>query len=189
MMKEYAQTFDSIAIKGKTVADFGAWNGAFTAEAARRGAKHITAVDHVTWNRPGWHGRESFDFVVNHFGLPVTALDIDLDSPTLVLKDVGEHDVVLFLGVFYHLRDPIAALREVAALAREVLVVETHVDHCLGDGPAMVYYPSDELAGDGSNWWGPNMACVEALLKGLNFSRVEGRQGVDPNRAVFHAWR
>ena len=72
---------------------------------------------------------------------------------------------MLFLGVFYHLFDPIDGLRRAASLAQEVLVVETHTDLGEIERPAMVMYPGRELANDPTNWWGPNNACVVALLK------------------------
>ena len=39
--------------------------------------------------------------------------------------------------------------------------------------PAMALYPGDELAGDGSNWWGPNLAALRAMLREEGFTRVE----------------
>jgi tRNA (mo5U34)-methyltransferase len=93
------------------------------------------------------------------------------------------------LGVFYHLLDPIAALREVSALAREALVLETHVERRLNPRPAMIFYPGDELNGDSGNWWGPNTACVLELLRQSGFPRVEVMSGFTRSRKVFHAFR
>jgi tRNA (mo5U34)-methyltransferase len=186
--KEFEGTFKGIDIIGKTVLDVGAWNGAFTVEAARRGAAHVTALDHVTWNIPVLQGRRSFDLVVRERSIPATAVDFDVDAPSMSLAHLGKFDVVLFLGVFYHLKDPIAALREVAHDGGEVLVVETYVDRELDPKPAMVFFPGAELAGDPTNWWGPSCACVEALLKTIGFGRVESCVGAAPNRQVFHAW-
>lgn len=187
MQREYANTFQGIDLAGKRVLDVGAWNGGFTAEAVRRGAAHVTAVDHVTWNNPEANGRLSFDLVVQALGIPATAVDIDMDAPGLSLAGLGQFDVVLFLGVFYHLQDPIAALREVARATKEVLVVETYVDRTLDPRPLMMFYPGDELVGDASNWWGPSEACVVALLRMLGFTRVSVFAGSYPERAVFHA--
>jgi len=114
----------------------------------------------------------------------VKALDIDV--PDLTVERVGTFDVVLFLGVFYHLFDPIDGLRRAASLAREVLVVVTHIDLNEVDRPAMVYYPADELAGDSTNWWGPNVLLMQALLKELGFARIDY---TSTPRPTFHAWR
>ena len=186
--REFEGTFRGVDVSGKRVLDVGAWNGAFTAEAARRGASHITAIDHVTWNRAGWHGRKSFDFVVDRLSLPATAADIDLDAPNLSLANLGKFDVVLFLGVFYHLNDPLAALREVARAAKEVLIVETYVERPLDPLPAMRFY-RDGFHGDATNKWGPSVACVSELLKDIGFARVEDAVGSVPDRQIFHAWR
>jgi tRNA (mo5U34)-methyltransferase len=54
----------------------------------------------------------------------------------------------------------------------------------------MVFYPDATLAGDDTNWWGPNAACVAAMLDELGFPRVE--QSVNPahpERGIFHGFR
>ena len=90
---------------------------------------------------------------------------------------------MLFSGVFYHLKDPILGLERAASLARETLIVESHVEQ-IGDRPAMVFYPGSELNDDGSNWWGPNVACLVALVRDLGFCRVEASD--HGSRAVVH---
>jgi hypothetical protein len=64
---------------GKAMTYSGRWTYK-SEEAARRGAAHVTAVDHVTWNSPGANGRLSFDIVVEALGIPATAVDIDMDA-------------------------------------------------------------------------------------------------------------
>ena len=107
----------------------------------------------------------------------------------LTPERVGTFDVVLFLGVFYHLLDPIAALTQIAALAREVLIVETHTDALETRRPAMIMYPGAELDGDESNWWGPNPACMVALLKQCGFAKVDAAWTEVGYRTIYHAWR
>ena len=155
----------------------------------RRGAARVVALDHYSWNAPQFRGRQAFDLVNQITGLGIEAVDIDLDTPQLSLGHVGLFDVVLFLGVFYHLVDPIAGLREVAALAREVLVVETLVERTLSPRPSMVFYPGSERGNDATNWWGPNTACVVELLRQAGFARITVKRGYDRSRKVFHAFR
>jgi tRNA (mo5U34)-methyltransferase len=93
---------------------------------------------------------------------------------------------VFFLGVFYHLIDPIDGLRRAADLAREVLVVETHIEESIEgkDVPSMVFYP-DGCANDSTNCWGPNTALIFALLR-FGFGKIDLTYGP---RAIFHDWR
>ena len=190
MKSDYANTFNKLSLDGRTVLDVGAWNGAFSVEALRRGAKEVTALDHRVWNHPGFQGRKAFDFVVRQTGCTISTVDIDLDQRKLDLSHLGPFDVVLFLGVFYHLVDPIAALRELSSITREVMVLETYIERSLGElAPAMKFYPRAELANDPSNWWGPNVICIVELLKMNGFARVEVSSGSHDNRNVFHAYR
>ncbi len=157
--------------------------------ALRRGASRVAGLDHVTWNFTEPPARASFDLVSQAFGNRLEAIDEDLDRPGLSLRHLGSFDVVLFAGVFYHLLDPIAATRELSSLVAEVLIVETHIVHTEDPRPSMVFYPGSELDGDASNWWGPNIPCIVALLKQFGFSKIIASEGSDSNRAVFHAFR
>ncbi|HEU4935838.1 MAG TPA: hypothetical protein VFT39_05245, partial [Vicinamibacterales bacterium] len=85
---------------------------------------------------------------------------------------VGTFDVVLFLGVLYHLRHPFLALERVASVAREYLIVETVVDLVGFRRPAMAFYPGPELNKDPTNWWGPNIPAVKGMLETLGFREV-----------------
>ena len=75
------------------------------------------------------------------------------------------------------------------------------------DRPLLAYYPTTECAGDLSNWFGPNRAAVEAMLKTVGFKTVKmywshidskhnpvgysikGGEKSKFGRAVFHAWK
>lgn len=184
---EYAAFFDPVELRGRSVIDIGAWNGAYSIEAKRRGAARVLATDHYVWNHPEIRGRDGFDLARSALNLDLEVKDIDV--PDLSPDSVGTFDVVLFLGVFYHLLDPIAALQQVAKLAREVLIVETHTDAMEIKRPAMIMYPGSELNSDGSNWWGPNPACMVALLKEFGFTKVDAAWSKIGARSVYHAWR
>jgi tRNA (mo5U34)-methyltransferase len=184
--REAAAFFDPIKMDGATVIDVGAWNGFYSFEAKRRGASHVVATDHYCWNHKDFRGRETFDLARAALRLDIEALDIDVTE--LCPERLGTYDVVLFLGVFYHLFDPIDGLRRAASLAKEVLVIETHCDLGDFDRPAMVMYPGRELDDDPTNWWGPNNSCVRELLKTMGFAQVDGPESYS-RRAVFHAWR
>ena len=156
--------------RGKTVLDVGTWDGFFAFEAERRGASRVVATDHHVWHSPVW-GDAGFRLAHRTFGSGVEPEDIDVldHSP----ERLGIFDVVLFLGVLYHMRHPLLALEKMAAITREQLIVETHVEALGVRRPMAAFYPGAELSDDDSNWWGPNIPAVEAMLKTAGFSRVD----------------
>jgi tRNA (mo5U34)-methyltransferase len=180
--------FDRVDLSGRTVLDIGAWNGVFSFEAKRRGAARVLATDSYCWSHPHIRGRETFDIARSALGSDVDAREIDVAD--ISAEAVGEFDVVLYLGVFYHRYDAIEALAKVAPLAKHALIVETHLELRDVDVPAMAFYPGCELANDSTNWWGPNEHCMKALLLGHGFSEIEvSAHPGGHNRAIFHAWR
>ena len=189
MELRYQQTFSKIDLVGRTVLDVGTWNGGFAVEAWRRGASSVTGLDHFTWNNTYFRARDTFNLTSSVTGAGLKAIDRDLDDPKLDLSDIGKFDVVLFLGVFYHLKNPLSALREVSGTVKDVLVLETHLERFSEDRPAMVFFPGAELAGDATNWWGPNTACIVELLKLMGFARIEISAGFGDTRGLFHAYR
>jgi len=186
MSLEEGLVFGDRDLARKTLLDVGAWNGGFSVAAARRGAR-VTALDHFAGTAANFRARETLDLAIRATGLAIAVVDRDIDA--VALDDLGSFDWVLFLGVFYHLPAPVSALRKVANLAKETLVVETYVDEALGEQPAMRFYPGNELNNDPSNWWGPNTACMTALLKMVGFSRIEVTPGGGDDRRIFRATR
>ena len=119
----------------------------------------------------------------------------------------GTFDIVLFLGVLYHLRDPLLALDRIwgvcsedALLALETQVLEDAVllpdgsfrtlrsfDPVLDEVALAQFYPGDSLRGDHTNYWSPNAACMRGLLQDAGFTPVS--DVVEGARGVFHARR
>ena len=160
--------FDRVNLTGRSVLDVGAWSGFFSFEAKKRGASRVLATDSYTWSHPHFRGREGFEIARAALGMEIDAREIDVAN--LSEESVGQFDVVLYLGVFYHRYDAIEALARVASLAKQVLIVETHLDLRDKAVPGMVFYPGHELNNDATNWWGPNIACIVALLKNFGFA-------------------
>ncbi|MBN1489214.1 MAG: DUF1698 domain-containing protein [Phycisphaerae bacterium] len=158
-------------LTGKSVLDVGAWDGAYSFEAERRGAARVLATDHFSWSGPGWGTKAGFEFARERLGSQVE--DRDIDIPDLCVETVGTFDVVLFLGVLYHLQDPLDALRRLAAMTRERLILETVIDLWMLRRPTIAIYPGTELSNDPTNWCGPNPAAVVAMLRCVGFRRVE----------------
>jgi len=185
-------------LHGKTVLDIGAWDGLFSFAAEQRGAARVLATDSHAWNGDGWGRKDGFLLARELLGSRVE--DQDIDVMDVSPETVGEFDVVLLLGVLYHLRHPLLALERVASVTREMLVLSTSIDMVSHERPAAAFYPGDDLNGDPTNWWGPNPACVIAMLHDVGFQRVEmvstilsgtaqGVAKVLPHAAAFHAYR
>lgn len=188
------------ALHGKSLLDIGAWDGYFSFRAERAGAARVVALDHYVWSldlpaqqayyqackraglvpdqyqdRPDlWHpetlpGKRGFDFAREQLGSRVEAIVGDFNT-----TDAGTFDIVLFLGVLYHVEDPLGALRRVRGFARELAVIETVATHIEGhDRPLVEFFPGEELDGDVSNWWAPNEAALHGLCRAAGFTKVE----------------
>ncbi len=187
---------------GKTVLDIGGWDGFYALEAEARGARRVAALDHYVWSidqhrladwkreHPGaagpaviedtdiWRpeelpGKAGFDIARELRGSGVG--EIVGDFMTIPLDDVEVWDITLFLGVLYHLKNPLGGLRRLAAMTGEMAVIETHAVTVGGQTEARLwsFYPRDELGGDPTNWFVPTAAALEAAVRAAGFSRVE----------------
>lgn len=199
-------------LDGQTVLDVGAFDGFFSFEAERRGASRVMAVDPACWRPPvwgpnGWGTQQGF--LLARQALRSQVEDRDIDLLDISPETVGMFDVVLFLGVLYHLPDPLLVLARAASVCRGLMVVETHADMLDYRRPAMAFYPGAEVDGDPSNYWGPNAKALAGMLGQVGFRRVRvfgerrlyriaraGFRGVrgtpfrvSQGRLVAHAWR
>ena len=159
---------DSLA--GLSVLDIGAWDGFYSFAAERRGATRVVATDEYAWRHLGT-GRRGFDCAHRALGSKVEAVEVDVMdlAPDAV---GGTFDLVMFLGVLYHLRDPMTALERVASVTKDRLVLETHVNLLNVRRPAAAFYPGTELYGDATNWWGPNIPALVGMVRGVGFDDV-----------------
>ncbi len=192
-------------LTGKTVLDIGAWDGFFSFEAEKRGASRVVALDNKVWNHPNF-GRKGFDLARRCLASQVE--DVDLDVHLLAPERVGgTFDVVLFMGVLYHVTNPFLALQAVSSVCHDQLILETHVDLEEIQRPVLAFYPERECAGDSANWYGPNSAAVLAMLKVVGFKTakihwshldsrrnpvgytIQGSEKSKFGRMVFHAWK
>lgn len=111
------------SLAGQTVLDVGAWDGFYSFEAAHRGARRVVASDSFVWT--GRWGQDGFNLARRELGLDAVVEDRLIDVMDLSPVTVGTFDVVLFLGVLYHLPDPVGALRAVASVTEDLLLLET----------------------------------------------------------------
>lgn len=173
-------------LRGQRILEIGPADGYFTKQLAIRGG-HVTAYDYAEKNHFGFavmeqlHGT-SFEFVQG------TIYEIDN-------FDLTPFDIVLCMGVLYHLPDMVRAFHLLRSVCKRRLVVETVVALDLGDAPAAKYLPKASFNNDFTNFWAPNMACVEAMLVDVGFDVTEskllasGAPTPDSGRAIFYCNR
>jgi tRNA (mo5U34)-methyltransferase len=159
------------SLVGLTVLDIGAWDGYFSFEAERRGAKRVVATDWYCWGHGGPGSKESFRLARRVLHSKVE--DVDIDPSDITADRLGQFDVVLFLGVLYHLRDPMSILDRVAEVTSNLLVLETAVDFAWIRRPALAFYPGRDLNDDPTNWFGPNPSAVLAMMRAAGFRHAE----------------
>lgn len=166
-------------LTGRRLLDVGCWDGFYSFESERRGAD-VTSVD--CW-RP-----ENFFVAREALGSAVEFREMSVYE--LSRRDPGAFDIVLFLGVLYHLRHPLLALERICELTRETAIIETHVIDSVfpTDRPIMEFYEFDQLGGQYDNWWGPNVECLCQMARAAGFARVELIRR-EPTRATIRAHR
>ncbi|HEX4261047.1 MAG TPA: TIGR04290 family methyltransferase [Acetobacteraceae bacterium] len=167
-------------LTGRTVLDIGCNAGFYSMEMKRRGAARVVGID--------------FDdeyLAQARFAAEVEGLDITFRK--LSVYDVGalgeRFDLVLFVGVLYHLRHPLLALDLIREhVAADLLVFQSmqrgsDAEHAPEpdydfaetapfDDPAWpkLHFIEHRYAHDPTNWWAPNAACAAAMLRSAGFS-------------------
>jgi tRNA (mo5U34)-methyltransferase len=176
-------------LSGKSVLDIGAWDGFFSFEAERRGAGRVLATDSYCWSGEGWGTKEGFLTASRILGSRVD--DLEIDVMDLSPDRVGTFDLVLFVGVLYHLRHPLLGLERVASVTGDQLIFDSHTAMIDERDPVMRFYPGTELNNDPTNWWGPNPPAVEAMLRDVGFGRIERTHPelIREGRLIIHAWK
>jgi tRNA (mo5U34)-methyltransferase len=173
-------------LSGCRVLDIGCNAGFYSFQLARRGAD-VVGIDHDE------HYLTQARWARSRLGL-----DGQVELLRLGVYDIGRlremFDLVLFMGVLYHLRHPLLALDLVADVLRGTLVLQTltmpgdaeldvPLDLALEDrdrlrqpGWPTVAFVEHSMAGDPTNWWVADAAAVEAMVRSTGL-RVSSRPG------------
>ena len=166
-------------LRGRSVLDIGCNAGFYSIEMKRRGADRVLGID-----------SDAEYLAQARFAAEVSGLEIEFQE--LSVYDVAslaeKFEIVLFMGVLYHLRHPLLALDLIHEhVSRDLLVFQSlqrgsmevdavdkdypfwRTDHF--DKPAYpkLHFVEQRYAGDPTNWWIPNRACVEAMLRSAGF--------------------
>jgi tRNA (mo5U34)-methyltransferase len=159
-------------LTGKTVLDIGAWDGFFSFEFERRGAKRVFAVDTYAWDHGGFDcfkaAHEFFNSNVEYRRMDVHELDP---------QAIGTFDLVFCAGVLYHMRNPLLGLERIRSVTAGQLILETHaLIPALHEWvPLMTFFPGDEDAIKFKWHYGgyPTRAWLEDALRAVGFARSE----------------
>jgi tRNA (mo5U34)-methyltransferase len=166
-------------LTGMTVLDIGCNGGFYSIEMKRRGATRVLGIDH-----------DEQYLQQARFAAEVLNLEIAFQRMSVYeLPQLHERfDVVLFMGVFYHLRYPLLALdllRQYVAKdwfvfqsmlrgSRTVAAVDEDYpfyERSIFDKPGFpkMHFVEHSYSQDPTNWWIPNRACAEAVLRSAGF--------------------
>jgi tRNA (mo5U34)-methyltransferase len=167
-------------LSGYKVLDIGCNAGFYSVECAKRGADVIAIdIDKKYLEQARW--------VAEIFNLNEKISFHRMQVYDLIKKD-WHFDVVLFLGVFYHLRYPLLAIDILSELAQDQVVFqslslqveEEHQpvedirlrdrDILLKKGWPSMAFIENKFMKDPTNWWVPNPAAIKAMFRTAGFS-------------------
>lgn len=166
-------------LRGRSVLDIGCNAGFFSIQMKRRGAERVLGID--------------FDErYLEQARFAARVLEAEIEFRKLSVYEVPslreKFDVVLFMGVLYHLRHPLLALDLIHEhVAKDLLIfqsmqrgsteiAEVREDYAFEErahfdapGYPKMHFVEKKYCGDQTNWWIPNRACVEAMLRSAGF--------------------
>jgi tRNA (mo5U34)-methyltransferase len=167
-------------LSGLRALDIGCWDGWFSFELERRGAE-VVAID--VWDNPRFREMHA----IYNSRVDYRQMDVYELSPATV----GTFDIVLFLGVLYHLKHPLLGLEKVCSVTTGLAAVDSFIlrdNFDLNAQPMLNFYENDEFEGQTDNWVAPNLACLAAMCRTAGFARVELRK-IFPYSAGFACHR
>jgi tRNA (mo5U34)-methyltransferase len=160
-------------LTGMRVLDIGCAEGFFSFEAERRGAREVIGIDSFT------DSVRRFNIVKEARQSSATAFLMNVYD--LEPRRLGTFDLVLFYGVFYHLKHPQLALERIRSVCTGTLLFQTNAyeDPAVADTPCARFYPHGMPSGregehfDPTVFWLFNAACCVAMLDHLGFTDLE----------------
>lgn len=177
-------------LTGKRVLDVGGWDGYWTFEALKRGAKEVVCIDDFSdtlgsltkEQRPAW---ETFDLCREALGYSEdvckrTAMSVY----NITEEEFGRFDVVMFFGTLYHCKYPQLALDKLSLICDGRIYIESAVLDSysvyrggIGKGypedVVVEFYPANQYGSNESNWWVPSLKCLGAMLSAADFKNIE----------------
>lgn len=156
------RAFDDIDFQGKKVLDIGCWDGLWSFEAERRGAREVYATDAIS-QRPFAKdpslllAREILGSRIKYY-------------PRLRVQEITDlgifdFDVVVFAGVYYHLKDPLLAFAKLRRVMKEGALIIVEGEVIDAPGCYAEFYYVEHYADDRSNWWIPTVSCLRQWVE------------------------
>lgn len=175
-------------LSGLRVLDIGARDGLYSFECEKRGAAEVIAVDYCSPETTGFNVAKE---ILNSKATWLTANVYELDK-----LNIGKFDLILFLGVIYHLRHPYLAIDKIHDLLKlgGKLVVESHIldggfvdesgnwieigeiNPRLSNLNVAQIYSLGQLVGDKTSAWAPSLNTLESMFINSGFS-------------ITHSWK
>jgi len=186
-------------VRGKSVLDIGAWDGGYSFWCERYGASRVVAldVDHPLefdlshgYARAGWarsylaakrRGQEAQWRFLNQQRFGFEFARACLDSPVARIHSnvyqvspahTGCFDVTLFLGVIYHLLNPLQALEAVLSVTKERTYLESDASLDEGLGPIGTAFYQGLYMRDSTNWFIPTPSCLIDMILAVGYRKV-----------------
>jgi tRNA (mo5U34)-methyltransferase len=174
-------------LTGRTVLDIGCNAGFYSLEMKRRGADRVVGID---WD-------EAY-LAQARFAADANGAEIEFRQMSVYdVATLGEQfDIVLFMGVLYHLRHPLLALDLLYEhVAGDLLVFQSMLrgsaevtevapdypfaEQAVFDDPAFprMHFIERKYSGDPTNWWVPNRSAMEAMLRSAGFVITDHPEG------------
>jgi tRNA (mo5U34)-methyltransferase len=181
-------------LEGKTVLDIGCNSGFFSLKMKERGASYVLGTDFGAWTIA------QARFLVEYF-------KVDIELRVMDAYDIDKigmsFDIVIFLGVLYHLRHPLYALDKIAEICNDMMLfasvmrgpwgkIEVKDDYNMGEDEILdhpnfpkMYFIEKNYNNDSTNWWFPNRNAVIAMIRSAGFKSIH----FTSNPGVFVCYR
>ena len=168
-------------MSGMRILDIGCSDGYYSFRSEQSGADEVLAIDDQS--SLFFTQGKAIEIVKGILGSNVNYRPISVYD--LNVKEIGQFDIIFFLNVLYHLRHPLLALEKIRSVMKPEAILfyksyfSTNIEFKffgkqiklqLGFKPMVRFYPTNELAGDFTNWWGPNIPAHRRMIESSGLS-------------------
>ncbi|MEO5359451.1 MAG: DUF1698 domain-containing protein [Nitrospirota bacterium] len=163
-------------LEGKSVLDIGTLDGYYAFECEKRGAS-VLAIDNLKrMERPDEKqyqhcGNKGFETVRDILNSNVQFINMDVYD--ISPGTIGKFDIVLFLGVLYHLKHPFLALEKIFEVTNEFVIIESAFVRTLNPLPVLYYAEGDSFNADPTNWFIPTESALQGMLRDIGFKKIQ----------------